>query len=100
MFIYFQEWQEELKLLLETLRTESGKIRTVQPDKNRYPEAASAWEKVRAVNGKFTPSVTLRELMRPNEVTRQLGRVVHIQEAEVRQGSGTRRYWSGEFCNL
>ena len=78
-----QDWKKELKLLKGDLETELGGICCSRPDRTESPEAYIAWYKVRAVYGELPPSTTLKDLMKPNEVTKHLGKSIDIAEAEV-----------------
>ena len=85
VFLYYdqQEWKKELELLWRTLKTESGDICSSCPDDTESPEAYVAWCKVQAVYGELSPSTTLEDLMKPNEVTKHLGKPIDIAEEEV-----------------
>ena len=85
MFLHYhqQDWKKELELLWGTLKTQSDDNCSSYPDETESPEADVARCKVQAVYGKLSPSTTLEDLMKPNEVTKHLGKPIDIAEEEV-----------------
>ncbi|XP_043922328.1 nuclear GTPase SLIP-GC-like [Protopterus annectens] len=82
-FLTEQEWYTELEALINDLKDTSGNLEEHRPDSDT--EAAVAFSRVVAVYGKIAEVEELKQLQ---DVTRYLGKTVHITEEEVT-----------EFCN-
>ncbi|KAM9165474.1 uncharacterized protein ACDP82_002418 isoform 2-T2 [Pangshura tecta] len=72
-FLSKDEWDNELKALLEDMKDKSGNLKKRCPD--RKTEAGAAYVRVKAVYGTIAE---LPKLMEMKEVTRHLGTVKHI----------------------
>ena len=67
--------------MLNSIKGTNGRISTSARDVQS--EAGVALSKIRAVNGSFDDDTTMKELMRPNEVTRWLGGKKNIMDSKV-----------------
>ncbi|TFJ99073.1 Nuclear GTPase SLIP-GC [Platysternon megacephalum] len=72
-FLSKEEWDNELKALLEDMKDKSGNLKKRCPD--RKTEAGAAYSRVKAVYGTIAE---LPKLMEMKEVTQHLGTVKHI----------------------
>ena len=77
----FQEWNDELRLLLTELTGRDGQVKAYEPDPQS--EAGVAWSKIRAVYGVFKDGVTHEQLTRNRAVTHWLGKIKRISEIDV-----------------
>lgn len=51
-FIRLEDWQKELRLLVEECSTQEKQVYARTPDADRQPDAAAAWQKIDQVYGK------------------------------------------------
>ncbi|XP_048692948.2 uncharacterized protein LOC125630861 isoform X6 [Caretta caretta] len=72
-FLSKEEWDNELKALLEDMKDKSGNLKKRCPD--RKTEAGAAYSRVKAVYGTIAELPKLKEM---KEVTQHLGTVKHI----------------------
>ncbi|XP_075772725.1 uncharacterized protein LOC102447370 isoform X4 [Pelodiscus sinensis] len=72
-FLSKEEWDNELKALLEDMKDKSGNLKKRCPD--RKTEAGAAYSRVKAVYGMIAELPKLKEM---KEVTQHLGTVKHI----------------------
>ncbi|XP_059579603.1 uncharacterized protein LOC102575220 isoform X2 [Alligator mississippiensis] len=72
-FLSKEEWDSELKALLEDMKDKSGNLKKRCPD--RKTEAGAAYSRVKAVYGMVAELPRLKEMQ---EVTQHLGTVKHI----------------------
>lgn len=78
MCVSLQEWDSELKALLEDMKDKSGNLKKRCPD--RKTEAGAAYSRVKAVYGMVAELPRLKEMQ---EVTQHLGTVKHISAEKV-----------------
>ncbi|XP_077788779.1 nuclear GTPase SLIP-GC isoform X2 [Podarcis muralis] len=72
-FLSREEWEKELKALLEDMKDKSGHLKRRCPD--RKTEAGAAYSRVKAVYGRVDELEKLEEMQ---EVTQHLGTVKHV----------------------